>query len=280
MSCRLIINADDFGWSAGVNEAVIRLHAAGVLTSTSLMVGAPAAPDAVALLRRTPTLAVGLHLTLTHTPPVLPREDVSRLVDARGRLTSDYVRAGISYTFLPAHRRQWQAEMAAQFRAFAALGCRWSHVDSHLHLTITPGVFQHALELARRYAVTGFRVPYDDFHLYQRLDPKDAAAKRFLALSFSFLCRGQRDRVKAAGLQTTDRCYGFFRSGNLDAHYLSRLVHALPDGDLELHCHPDLSTEGGRAEFDALLSPEFQGALRERRVILSTYESLGLKSWR
>ena len=278
MPCRLIINADDFGWSEGVNEAVIRLHQSGILTSASLMVGAPAAADAVARLREAPSLAVGLHLALTHAPPVLPRAEVSRLVDARGWLTDDYRRAGVQYTFLPAHRAQWQAEMAAQFEAFDKLGLRWSHVDSHLHLTLTPGVFRYALALCRKYPVTGIRVPEDDFSLYQRLEPVDATHKRLEALAFSVFCRGQRRRAKAAGLRTTDRCYGFLRSGKLDADYLSRLARALPDGDLELHCHPDLSTPDGRAELEALQSAAFRDALRERGVILSTYESLGPKS--
>ena len=124
----------------------------------------------------------------------------------------------------------------------------------------------------------GIRVPEDDFSLYRQLEPADAARQRLEALAFSFLCRGQRRRASAAGLRTTDRCYGFLRSGALDADYLSRLVLALPDGDLELHCHPDLSTPGGHAEFEALQSPSFRNALRERGVILSTYESLGPKS--
>ena len=278
MSCRLIINADDFGWSVGVNEAVLRLHQAGILTSASLMVGAPAAADAVGRLREAPSLAVGLHLALTHAPPVLPRAEVSRLVDAHGRLTDAYRRAGAQYTLLPAHRAQWQAEMAAQFEAFDKLGLRWSHVDSHLHLSLTPGVFRCALALCRKYRVVGFRVPQDDFSLYRQLEPGDAASKRIEALAFSVLCRGQRRRARSAGLRTTDRCYGFLRSGKLDADYLSRLVRALPDGDLELHCHPDLATLGGRAEYEALQSPSFRDALRERGVILSTYESLGPKS--
>jgi hopanoid biosynthesis associated protein HpnK len=274
VSCRLIVNADDFGWSEGVNEAVCALYDEGIVTSTSLLVGAPAAREARSRLRSRPGLAVGLHLAGVHAPALLPREVIPRLADRDGELETRCLPAALRCTLLPSVREELARELEAQAKAFDGLGLGWSHVDSHLHFTLVPGVFRMALDLCKRYPVLGFRVPQDDFRLYARMAPADALRQSLFALAFEALCRGQRKKVRAAGLRVTDRCYGLFRTGRLDADYLSRLVREMPDGDLELHCHPDLSTEHGRREFEALRSPGFREALRQRGVVLSTYASL------
>ena len=273
--CRLILNADDFGLSEGVNSAIAELHDAGVLPSASLMIGGPAAAEAVRLAAARPSLAVGLHVTLVHGHPILSRHRVSRLVDREGRLPRDYARAGLRYTLLPPHRSQWQAELEAQFAAFAASGLPWSHVDSHVHFSLTPAVFRDLLPLLRQYRVPGFRIPQDDFDLYRRLEPADMRGHRLLAAWFDFQCRKQRRALAKSGVRVTERCYGLFRSERLDEPYLVRLVESLPDGDFELHCHPRLDTEGGRTEVQALQSAGFQEALHRRGVELTTYTRLG-----
>jgi predicted glycoside hydrolase/deacetylase ChbG (UPF0249 family) len=178
------------------------------------------------------------------------------------------------YTFLPACRRELRQELAAQFRAFAELGLPWSHVDSHLHFALTPVFFNAARDLARRHPVTGWRIPEDDWELYRAIDAEDARRQRFLATQFRWLSKRQRTAARAAGWATTRWCLGLFRTGRLRADYLAALVRALPDGDYELHCHPDLSTDAGRAEFEALHSSEFRSALDERQVELVTYFDL------
>ncbi len=273
MACRLIINADDFGWSESVNEAVARLAAEGAITSTSLMVGAPAAAEAVERLASLPDLAVGLHLTFLAAPAVLPREEIPRLVDRRGWFPRDPIRAGIRYSCRPVVRNDLQREARAQFKAFTGTGQPLSHVDTHVHMGLTPSIFDLALRLAREHRAVGFRVPEDDYALYRRLDPEDARRQWGMAVAFRHLCAGQRERVAAAGLHSPRRCYGFFRSGRLDVPYLVRLIEELPDGDLELHCHPDLGTESGRREYAALQSGEVRRALDRRGVVLSTYRS-------
>jgi hopanoid biosynthesis associated protein HpnK len=273
-ACRLIINVDDFGWSEGVNEAVCRLHDAGVVTSTSLMVGLPAVEEAVARAKVRPGLAVGLHVALVAAPSLLPREQLPLLTGARGWFTDDTTRAALRYSFSPGCRRELRRELRAQFEAFARTGLPWSHVDSHRHLQLNQVVFHAALGLAREYQVPGFRVPEDDFSLHARLDPADAARQKSLARIFSWLCARERRVLQREGFVTTRWCYGLFRTGCLRADYLVRLVRELPDGDFELHCHPDLETEKGRAEYGALSAPEFRQALRDRDVKLATYPSL------
>ncbi len=274
MSCRLIINADDFGWSEGVNEAIAILHDEGIITSTSLMVGCPAVSGAVALARERPKLAVGLHMTLVYGPSLLSREELPHLVDKRGWFTMDPIRAALRYTFLRPCQRELYRELEAQFAAFAATGLEWSHLDSHLHFALTPVFFRYALELGARYPITGFRVPEDDFALYRRMDKADARKQMLMAGHIHRTTRWQRRMLSQRGFRTTRWCYGFFRTGRLDTEYLVRLAAHLPEGNLELHCHPDLSTEAGKREFAALRSPEFRDALERRGVELATYSTL------
>lgn len=274
MACRLIINVDDYGLTEGVNEAVCRLHDAGIVTSTSLMVAGPALAHGMRLLEARPNLGVGLHVALVAAPALLPREQVSHITDEQGRLSGRHAAAGCRYTFLPACRREMRAELAAQFQAFARLGIPWSHVDSHRHFHLTPSLFGPMADEARRHRVPGFRVPEDDWELYQRIDPEDAARQRGLARVFSLLCGGQRARLARLGFRSPARCYGLFRTLRLDAEYLVRLVGEMPEGDFELHCHPDLSTDSGRREYQALSDSRFQAALERRGVQLIRYGDL------
>jgi hopanoid biosynthesis associated protein HpnK len=275
-ACRLIVNADDFGASEGVNEAVMRLADDGIVTSTSLMVSGAAALDAVQIVRDRPYLAVGLHLALVDAAPVLPPDEIPLLLGAGGdRLRADFRVAGIRYSLSPARQAQLRAEAEAQFKAFAGLGLPWSHVDCHLHFSLTPAVFRIAVDLATRYEVPAFRIPQDDFALYRSMDSLDAGRQRWLAFWFDAFCKRQRRLLDLTQLRTTRYCYGLFRTGRLDEEYLVRLIARLPDGELELHCHPDLSTPAGRTEFEALRSRRVRRALEQRGAELATYSSLG-----
>jgi hopanoid biosynthesis associated protein HpnK len=276
--CRLIINADDFGWSEGANEAILALWDEGAITSCSWMPAGPAAAAAIDEARKRPDLPVGLHLTLVHGYPVLPREQIPLLVDREGRLSRAYARAGALYSFSPPHRGQWLREMEAQFIAFAATGLSRSHVDTHVHFGLTPAVFRDLLRLAERYGVRAVRTPEDDFAAYQKLDPADGKRQRGAARWFSACCAAQRTELRRRGFVTTDRCFGFFRSERLDERYLTHLAESLPDGDFELHCHPRMDTEAGRIEADALRSPGFRQALAARGVQLVSWAGLGRKT--
>src|SRR3954463_10575579 len=119
-SRRLIVNADDFGRSGSINEAVIRAHREGILTTASLMVNEPACEAAVALARENPGLGVGLHLTLLLGRSALSREQVPGLTDENAQFTTNPARAGFRYFFMPSLRKQLQAEIHAQFEKFRA----------------------------------------------------------------------------------------------------------------------------------------------------------------
>lgn len=266
MTRQLIVNADDFGWSAGVNEAVAARYDAGVVTSPSLMVGCPAASDAIRRARERPGLAVGLHVTLAGAPAVLSQAELPHLCDAQGWLPHDWRRAALGYTSVPAWRRELRRELEAQFHRFAELGWPCSHVGTHLHTGLTPASFSELLPLCRRFGVEAIRIPEDHFEHARRYAPQELNGHALEAKVMQWLCKRQRDALARARLRTTQRCYGYFRSGKMDEGYLCRLIEELPEGVRELHCHPDLSTESGRAEFEALRSGAFRRALETQNV--------------
>ncbi|HEX5867450.1 MAG TPA: hopanoid biosynthesis-associated protein HpnK, partial [Beijerinckiaceae bacterium] len=158
---RLVVTADDFGLVPEVNEAVEAAHRDGILTAASLMVAEPAAADAVERARRLATLRVGLHLVLVEGRPALPPERVTDLVDGDGRFRTDMARLGFDIFARPRVRRQLEAEITAQFEAFAATGLTLDHVNAHKHFHLHPTIAGTIISIGRRYGMTALRVPVE-----------------------------------------------------------------------------------------------------------------------
>ncbi|MGH7954311.1 MAG: ChbG/HpnK family deacetylase, partial [Limisphaerales bacterium] len=133
-SRRLIVNADDFGLSRSVNQAVIRAHRDGILTTASLMVNESGFDEAVNLARENPKLGVGLHLTLLQGHSALSPEKIPSLVNSRGEFSGSPVGVGMNYFFKRRLREQLRAEIHAQFEKFHSTDLPLDHVNGHLHL--------------------------------------------------------------------------------------------------------------------------------------------------
>jgi hopanoid biosynthesis associated protein HpnK len=262
---RLIVTADDFGLALPVNEAVEAAHRQGILSAASLMVGAPAADDAVSRARSLPTLGVGLHLALLEGRPVLPPDKVPGLVGPDGRFSNDAVRFGLALFFSPELRRQARAEIAAQFERFADTGLDMDHVNGHRHFHLHPVVVQAIAELAPRYGFPPVRVPLEPFTASYA-----ASGDRFVGRMTSWLFYvGQTQRLRrslaAAGLSSNDHVFGLYDSGAMVEERLLKLVPRLPPGLSEIYCHPATRRWDGpdnlpasyrcEEEFGALVSP-------------------------
>src|SRR5512140_2864174 len=166
---RLIVNADDFGKSESVNEAVLRAHREGVLTTASLMVNEPACAAAVQIARENPRLGVGLHLTLLCGRSALPPRDIPGLVDSEGNFTNNPAGAGFRYFFSSGLRPQLRAEIHAQFEKFRATGLSLDHVNGHLHLHLHPTVLAILTEDADALGIRRARLTFDPLRLNLRL---------------------------------------------------------------------------------------------------------------
>jgi hopanoid biosynthesis associated protein HpnK len=231
---RVTFTADDFGLTVSVNQAVERAHRAGKLDAASLMVAGAAAVDAVQRARSMPRLRVGLHLVVVEGPAALPPSEIPDLVDTRGRFPSDQIRLGIGYFARPRMRRQLAAEIRAQFAAFAATGLALHHADAHKHMHLHPTVGRLLIDIGREFGLPRVRVPAEPPAVLARCGTRAGLGARAL-YHWSRVLRGQ---VLAAGMTTTDHCFGIAWSGHMTPQRVRRLLMVLPDGEHEIYFHP------------------------------------------
>ena len=237
---RLIVTADDFGLAMEVNGAVEAAHLQGILTAASLMVGSPACRDAVERARRLPGLRVGLHLTLVEATPVLPPAQIPDLVGRDGRFRTDMAASGAAMFFLPHVRRQLEAEVEAQFAAFAATGLPLDHVNAHKHFHLHPTIAATMIAVGRRYGMRAVRVPAEPFRAVRAIDPGAPLAVPALTAPFTRLLAR---RLRRAGLVVPDAVFGLAWSGAMTAARLAAVLDRLPPGLTEIYLHP--ATRGG-----------------------------------
>ena len=153
-----IFNADDFGISEGVNQAIVTAHTKGALNSTSLMVTMARTEEAVKLSKQMPNLSIGLHANLTNEQAVLPHKDIPLLIDENGRFKNGFVALALLSVLHPKElKRQAKAEIKAQIDKAVGLGVSLSHLDSHRHIHMIPSIFKACLELKAQYAIPRLR---------------------------------------------------------------------------------------------------------------------------
>jgi chitin disaccharide deacetylase len=269
---RLIVNADDFGRSSAANQAIIRAHREGILTTTSLMVNEAGCAEAVALARENPRLGVGLHLTLLCGRSALPPERIPGLVNARGEFTTNPAGAGFRYFFVRSLREQLRAEIEAQFEKFRATGLPLDHLNGHLHLHLHPTIFQMVLDLAGRYGVTRMRLTRDPLALNLRLASGHLAYRTVHAIIFNRLSSHARTEFLRRGIRHTDRVFGLLQNARVDETFITRLLPQLPPGDSELYSHPSL--DEFKNEFEALISSRARELVQELGIQLIRYQDL------
>lgn len=281
---RLIVSADDFGMSAGVNAGIIRAHREGILTDAGLMVTGQGFDEAVELARRHPTLSVGLHLTLAQGRALAPAAAIPLLVDAQGLFRTNPIWAGVRYFFTPGMRAQLRREISAQLDKFAATGLPLSHVDGHLTIHMHPTVLGILLDLADRYGIRAVRLPRDPLLPALRFDRRHPGRKLLEAAVFAGLTRYACPRLTRAGVRHPDRMFGLHQTGQVSEEYLLHLLQRLPDGVSEIYCHAALTDDEARrwrpADYDsecelaAVTSPRVRAVLDAAGIVLMTYRDL------
>ncbi len=268
---RLIVNADDWGYTAGVGRAVQELYEAGAVSSATAMAGG-------ADLSSGP--AAGAHIVLvdgvaqTSAPGLAPGGVFRPML---GRFVLDLTRGRIP-------EREIEAEAVAQIRALQADGLRLTHFDTHKHTHIFPRVLRPLLRAALRTGIRAVRNPFEP--AWARAAVRGAPLARRLQVRLLTLYRAEFAReVSRAGLRTTAGALGVLATGSLDAPRLRAILTALacysgPNDAYELVCHPGyldaelaaahtrLKAERER-ERDALLAviPQWCGPGKPHRLI-------------
>ena len=269
---RLIVNADDFGRSDAINQAVVRAHREGILTSASLMVNEPGSEDAVVLARQNPGLAVGLHLTLVCGHAASPPGRIPNLVDSNSAFSDKPVLAGLRYFVQPAVRSQLEREIAAQFEKFHAHGLKLDHVNGHLHFHMHPTVFGILMRRAREWGISHFRLTRDRLRLNFKIASGHFVYRLSHALIFMTLAPWARSGLNRRCIRHSSTVFGLMQNARVDEDYVSCLIPRLPPGDSELYSHPSL--DEFRNEFDALVSPKIRELVRRYDVKLIRYADL------
>jgi hopanoid biosynthesis associated protein HpnK len=269
---RLIINADDFGRSSSINQAVLSAHREGVLTTASLMVNEPGFDEAVAIARELPKLGVGLHLTLLMGRSTLPRERIPDLVNERGEFSNSPVGAGFSYFLNRRLREQLRAEIHAQFARFRSTGLPLDHVNGHLHLHLHPTVFRILMDDAQTLGIRHMRLTRDAFRLSGELSRGRWFSRASHALIFGALASRSRGAIGRRGIGHTDRVFGLLQDSHVDEEFVLKLLPRLPPGDSELYSHPSL--DKFKHEFEALISPRVSETIRSQGIQLVRYQDL------
>lgn len=272
MSRRLIVNADDFGRSRSINEAVIRAHREGILTTASLMVTGEAFEEAVALARENPRLGVGLHLTLVCGTPAVGRDVNPRLVRENGLLDDNAPRAGMRFFFDRRLELEIEREMEAQFERFHSTGLALDHVNGHLNIHLHPTVLRLLFRSSARWGIRAMRWTHDPLLTSLSLGKGRWFYRLSHAMAFGCLTRWSRAGFDRAGLKRTGQVYGLLENALVDERYVTALLEELPDGESELYSHPSL--DEFKHEFEALLSPRVREVIHRKGIQLIRYSDL------
>ncbi len=235
---RLIVNADDFGLTRGVNRAIMELHTAGVLTSATLMAKAGATGEAMEMAQRTPTLGVGCHVVLVDGEPVLPAREVSTLVDETTGRFLPSLGGFLSRIFTGRiQSAEIEAEAAAQIGILKNNGLRPTHIDTHKHTHMFPQVLGPVLRAARAAGICAVRNPFEPEWAIRATPraPWMRTAEVFALRRFGpFFQR----LIAKEDFLTTDGTIAVAGTGVLDGDTVRSLLNKLPEGTWELVTHP------------------------------------------
>lgn len=235
---QLIVNADDFGLTSGVNRGIFELHQAGVVTSTSLMARAAASDDAIDLALSTPALGVGCHVVLVDGVPVLPPHQIPTLVDRRTGRFPPSLSTFLFRLFTGRIRTaEIEAEAAAQIEFLQSKGLRLTHVDTHKHTHVFSAVLRPLLRAARSAGVRAVRHPFEPAWAVRAT--VGAPLQRGAQLTALRMLEPRSRQILAQeGFVTTDGTIAMAGTGVLDAATLRSLLRNLPSGIWELVTHP------------------------------------------
>jgi predicted glycoside hydrolase/deacetylase ChbG (UPF0249 family) len=265
---RLIVNADDFGLTPGVNRAIAELHAVGALTSATLMANGAAFDNAVTIAHANPSLGVGCHIVLTDGSPLSPPETIPTLLGPDGKT----FRPSLGSFFLAVLTgRVAEADIAreatAQIARLQQNGIIPTHLDTHKHTHILPGVARPLLTVAERLGIPAIRNPFEPAWsialgkspLLRRLQLGIIRhfRPRFLTLP----------QIRDGRILTTDGTLGVSATGNLNAETLSKTLAAMPEGTWELVCHPGYNDR----DLDAITTRLRDTREIERSALLNTF---------
>jgi chitin disaccharide deacetylase len=287
----LIVNADDLGWTKGVNRGIAEAHRNGIVTSASLLANGCAFDDGVEIARDLPRLGVGVHLNLSDGKPVAPAERVKNLAGENGEFSGGPESIFFRLTAKSLSPKEVEIEWNAQIEKVRAAGVRPTHLDGHKHVQMLPGLFGVALRLAKKHGIEAVRVSHEASALRTALTGGNESTSVVLkqgvqARGLKLLARDARKVAERSGIATSDYFCGIAQTGVLTKKGVLQLLANLPEGTTELMCHPgyadgDLKNSATRlqasrqAELEILTDNEVRKNIAALGIRLINYEEIG-----
>lgn len=285
---KLILNADDFGATRGVNDGIIRAHRDGILSSATLMAGGAAFDDAVAQAKANPSLGIGCHLVLVGEKCVSEPASIPSLADADGQLPTSLPAFVARVTSGAIRGDDIARELRAQIEKIRAAGIEPTHVDTHKHTHAHPRVMEMVCRVAKELGISRIRKPVEDLgDSWSSTESGRAASATQVVAAAVVKTIGPSFRATAEkyGMSFPDSFRGLAATGRIDEATLTQIIRTLEDGTTEIMLHPGLSDDdlkktGTRLlmhrelEMNALLDEGVRRAIAECGVRIITYREL------
>ncbi|HUJ82712.1 MAG TPA: ChbG/HpnK family deacetylase [Candidatus Acidoferrales bacterium] len=284
----LIVNADDFGFTPGVNEGILRAFREGILTSTTIMANGPAFDDAVSHTRDCPEIDVGCHLVLVGGKSVAPPGEIPSLAKRDGDLPKSLFELTCRLWSGMVQEADIEREFHAQVERVIAAGITPSHLDTHKHTHAHPAVMNALFRIAKEFKILRVRMPFERGAM--RGTPSSPSGggsitQRMLASAAGMAAPAFRRGLREYNLRSPQHFFGVALTGHLKSPALKHLIETLPEGTSEIVCHPgvcdaELEQSDTRlkkqreVELEALTDPAILGAVREQQVHLAPYREL------
>lgn len=283
---RLIVNADDFGLTTGVNRAIVEAHQRGIVSSATLMANGAQFDDAVQSVNSVPKLAIGCHIDLIQLSPVSANDEVRTLV-VNGHFRPGFARFAANVMRGKINAAEIMAEATAQIRKLQAAGIRVSHFDTHKHTHVFPPVLKALLRAAKECGVRAVRNPFEPesaVSLRRAVERWHVLSRWVAVQSLRTLAADFRRQVENTGLATTDGTVGIALTGHMDQRSLCELLKQVPQGTWELVTHPGYSTpelaglskltRSREEELRLLTSDETRRAIEQAGIEIISYSEL------
>ena len=280
---KVIINADDFGLSKGVNEGIILAHQKGILTSTTLMANMPGFEHAVELAKQNGELGVGVHLNIVRGRPITPAKKVSSLLNKEKNFFANILFILRKLWSKKINQQEIELEFRAQIEKILRHDIRISHFDSEKHIHCLPSLLKIVLKLGKEYNIKRIRY-FNEYCLSSLLFQ---SAKSFFV---SVSCLSMRQKIKENGFLIPERSYGVCKSGRMTSKTIKKILCNLKDGVAEVMVHPgfvtrelmDLEKEIGsfyinkyrEKELKGLLDKDLKQIIKDKDIRLISFHQL------
>lgn len=285
---RLIINADDFGFTSGVNRAIVEAHTRGVVTSSTLMANGPAFVEATQLASTVPNLSVGCHVVLIDGVPLTQIDRLPTLTNGNAQFRDglkSFAARAIAGRLDP---EEISTEATGQIRRLQSVGIDVSHFDTHKHTHLFPKVLRPLLRAA---SACGLKAVRNPFGPRLPLRSSELLARpnlwtRYLEVRLLRTFAGRfREAVRREGFLTPDGTLGIEVTGTLDENLFLAIARSIPEGTWEFVCHPGYNDaelqqsrtrlrESREMELHALTLPAAREMLAQQGIELISYRNL------